>query len=340
VNAERVAEILNRITNASIGVIGDFCIDAYWQLLEGEPELSLETGKPTFAVAQQRYSLGGAGNVVSNIAALGVRRVHAMGVLGNDIFGQEVLRQCEALDVDCQSVVQQPADWQTSVYAKPYRGSEEQNRIDFGRHNHLSEESESKLISALSQNILKLDALVVNQQLPKSLFSPAVIDTLNMLARKHPKKVFLVDSRHRIPEFHSMICKLNAIEAARLFGKTIGKNEEAEKSELCEYAQRLFNQSGKPVFITRGGLGILFFDEKGATEIPAIKAKEPIDTVGAGDTVVAAIVSALAAGVSPSDAAFFAMVAASVTIRKLHQTGTSTPQEILTFARVLSNPLK
>lgn len=331
----RLSELFTRISHASVGVVGDFCLDAYWQLDTQEPELSLETGKETLAVSSQRYSLGGAGNVMSNIAALGVRQPHVYGVVAVDVFGQEMLRQMQTLRVEASGLIRQEADWQTSVYAKPYRGREEQNRIDFGRFNTLSPASERQLIASLTEGITKLDALVVNQQLSKSIFTSAVIDTLNSLAQQYPQKVFLVDSRHRIPDFRSMISKLNAIEAAHLFGKTFGKNELVSTEDLRLYAMHFFGQFGKPVFITRSRLGIFLFDGKETTEIPSINVKEPIDPVGAGDTVVAALSCALAAGANPREAATLAILAAAITVRKLLQTGTATPQEILNLANSL-----
>ena len=61
--------ILDNIRNTRIGVIGDFCLDAYWETDNSRSELSVETGLPTRAVKTQRYSLGGAGNVASNLLA-------------------------------------------------------------------------------------------------------------------------------------------------------------------------------------------------------------------------------------------------------------------------------
>jgi len=331
----QLTDLLSRLHSVSVGVVGDFCLDAYWQLDEGETELSLETGKPTFAVAQQHYSLGGAGNVVNNIAALGVDRIYAYGVLGEDLFGEELLRRLKTVNTDIGGLIRQEADWQTSVYAKPYRGPEEQSRIDFGRANVLSQDSEQQLIAALTEGIVRLDALAVNQQIPKSIFTPGVIAALNNLALQYPEKVFLVDSRHRIREFGSMICKLNAIETAALFGTTIRKNEDCAIEELGDYAKRLFEQSRKPVFITRSRRGLLLFDGNGTSEIPAIEVEDPIDPVGAGDTVVAALASALAAGATLLEAGSFAMVAAAITVRKLQQTGTAQPHEILRLTRSL-----
>ena len=75
---------LARIRKVRAAVFGDFCLDAYWLLEPGERELSVETGLPVRRVQRQRYSLGGAGNVVANLAALGVAEVHAVGLVGRD----------------------------------------------------------------------------------------------------------------------------------------------------------------------------------------------------------------------------------------------------------------
>ncbi len=325
----RLSELLRSIRAVRIGVVGDYCLDAYWQLDEEMPELSLETGKPTFSVALQRYSPGGAGNVACNLVALGAGSVTAFGVVGKDLFGNELLRQLNTAGIDSSGVAVQSIDWQTATYAKPYRGTEEQSRIDFGRLNVLSPDTEHRLIAQIGESIAGLDGLVINQQLPRSLFTHAVINFLNSLAKKNPKKIFLLDARSRIPDFKSMICKVNAVEAAALFGKKIQQNESATREELHDYAGRLYERMRKPVFITRSSLGILLFDGSEITELPALDIKGPIDPVGAGDTVVAALAASLAAGASLTEAGALATVAAAVTVQKLRQTGTAHPDEIL-----------
>ena len=331
--SKKLKHILKDISRVSVAVVGDFCVDAYWALDTQANELSLETGKPTVAIRSQSYSLGGAGNVATNLAALGVRRTFALGVTTDDVFGREMIKQMRGLKIHVGGLVGQSKAWGTPVYAKPYRGSVEQNRIDFGRFNSLFRESEKKLIATLRDEISKVDAVIVNQQLPRSIFTRTVIRALNDLAAKYPDKVFLVDSRHRIPVFRSMICKLNAIEAAGLFGKKVRHNEHIATTQLCRYAEHFFKQFRKPVFITRGRLGLLLFDDNGTLEIPAMKVAGVTDPVGAGDTVVATLAAALAAGATPVQAGSLAMIAAAITIRKLRQTGTASPKEILQITR-------
>ncbi len=69
----KIAKNPDDISSVKIIVIGDFCLDAYWFIDEAMSEISIETNEATRPVAKQRYSLGGAGNVTNNLAALGLR---------------------------------------------------------------------------------------------------------------------------------------------------------------------------------------------------------------------------------------------------------------------------
>lgn len=84
--AELLQEIINKINSVKIAIVGDFCLDAYWFINESRSEISIETGQATQPVRQQKYSLGGAGNVANNLAAMEVKDIRAFGVIGNDPF--------------------------------------------------------------------------------------------------------------------------------------------------------------------------------------------------------------------------------------------------------------
>ncbi len=323
-----LSSILKSIEKARIGVIGDFTLDAYWLLDTGTPEDSIETGKPTEAVVRQKYSLGGAGNVVCNLVDLKVGSVFAFGVISGDIFGREMLKQQEDRRVNVDGMVLQESGWDTPVYAKPYIGMEEQNRIDFGRFNVLGEESGRDLIERLSGRLPEIDVLIINQQLPRGIYSPGVVSSINRLVMDYPGKIFLLDSRNRSEEFEGMTCKVNATEAARMCGERKAFTEFIPIDQLRKYAVRIYERMHKPVYITRSGRGIILFDGTGYTEIPGIQILKRIDPVGAGDTTVSAIAAVLAAGGDHETAGTIGNLAAAVTIQKLQQTGTASQDEI------------
>ena len=79
---KQLAQILSSLARVNVGILGDFCLDAYWSIQEDFSGTSVETGKPVTAISNQRYGLGGAGNVAVNLAAMGVKSPLLFGVLG------------------------------------------------------------------------------------------------------------------------------------------------------------------------------------------------------------------------------------------------------------------
>lgn len=329
---ERLAELLGYLARVRAGVIGDFCLDAYWDLDTSPSELSLETGKAIRAVRHQRYSLGGAGNVVSNLSDLGAGAVYGFSVISDDLFGRELLTLLRARNVDVYGVVMQDGQWDTPVYAKPYRASDEQERFDFGRWNTISPETELKLTGALRTMVPELDVLIVNQQLPRGVYASSVIDGINRIARDEVRLQCVLDARTMSDRFAGMVVKLNAAEIARAAGADPQAGRPLAHDALEKHALAIAAKQRKPVYVTRSEEGILLCDEGRCIDIPAIPLTGPSDPVGAGDSSVAAIALALAAGATPLEAGELANLAAAVTVRKLRQTGTATPAEILAIA--------
>ena len=322
-----LAELLGRIPKARIGIVGDFCLDAYLLIEPAASELSLETGLPTKAVLAQRYSLGGAGNVAANLRALGVRQVAVFGVLGDDPFGWQMLRLFEQEAVDVRGLLVQREGWQTPTYTKPYEGEREGNRIDYGNFNSLAEETAQALLAALEERLGELDILVINQQLPRGIHTPRFRDALTDLVGRHLGFPVLADSRSFSDEFHGTLRKLNEREGARLCGPAAGRRSGLAAARRI--AEELYRRWNRPLFLTRGEFGCLVQDEDGCHEVPGLAILGPTDPVGAGDSMLAGIAAALASGEDPRGAAELGNFVAGVTVQKLRVTGTATPAEVL-----------
>ncbi len=308
------------------GVLGDFCLDAYWILDTEHTEFSVETGLPVRRVRSQRYSLGGAGNVVANLIDLGVGHVQAIGVFGPDPFGGELLRLLRRRGAEIEDSMILDEHWQTMAYTKPHCGDQEESRIDFGAFNSLSEATVRSLMRALETAASENDVIVLNQQVPTGLSNPPVIEQINGVIRRHPDTTFVVDARHHPDLYQGAVLKLNMQEAAAFL------NDPAEDfpiEKAREIAREVAARTGKAAFLTRGERGILVADSGRVHEIPGILIVEKTDPVGAGDTVVAAISAGLASGQEPQAVARLANLAAAVTVRKVQTTGTATPAEIL-----------
>lgn len=325
-----VEAILARLPAARVTVFGDFCLDAYWWLddeTRETAETSLETGLATRRVRRQQYALGGAGNVVANLIDLGVKQVRAVGIIGADLFGGELLRLLEERSVKTGEIVSALTPWQTMVYAKPYRGEAEESRLDFGAFNKLSKDTIELLMSGLERAARDSDIVILNQQVAAGVSTPAVIEQINWIIRNHQQTKFIVDSRHHACLYKGTIFKLNASEAGRLLGEVVDDCT-VPVDRATDYARRLSGKSGQPVFLTRGENGMLVGNGNAVHDVPGIQVIERTDSVGAGDTALAALAAVLGSGGDPLSAAKFANIAASITVRKVQMTGTATPAEI------------
>ncbi|MCU0645903.1 MAG: PfkB family carbohydrate kinase [bacterium] len=327
-NANQLKQILEKIQQVKIAVYGDFCLDAYWFLDPRGGEISAETGLLSQAVKKHYYTLGGASNVVANLAALEPAEIKIIGAVGNDIFGRELPRQFNELGVNHESLVIQEENFYTVTFSKIILDGKEQPRMDFGFFNQRSSETDDRIITGLSQAMHDCDALIFNQQVPNSL-TEKFIHNVNSLFDRFNNKIVLLDTRHYGDRFKNIYRKTNAVEAARLNGVAAEVLDQIDFEATKLHAQKLFDESKKPVFITRGSKGILVVDSSGNHEIPGIEFNKPIDAVGAGDTVVSTLALCLGAGVAPAEAAEFANLAAAVTVQKLFMTGTASGKEIL-----------
>lgn len=326
---ERIKEILDKIGEVKIAVYGDFCLDAYWLMDSDGSEVSVETGLKAEAVASHKYSPGGAGNIVANLAALKPSVIKVIGVVGNDIYGRELSSQLEQLGADVSSLCIQNDDFDTYTYTKKYYGEKEDPRIDFGLKNRRSEETDEALLGNIQEALENSDALIFNQQVTGSITNPAFIDRANELFEKYADKIVVLDSRHFNTKFRNVYRKANEIETAVLLGLDVNPQDYIPFSEIRKHGTRVYERDQKPIFVTCGDRGIISFDASGITEIPGVLLQKKLDTVGAGDTTISALTLCLAAGIPSPEAAAFANLAAAVSVQKLFTTGTASGEEII-----------
>lgn len=330
---ELLKKLLDDIKSVKIIVAGDFCLDAYWFIDESMSEISVETGEPTRPVHNQRYSLGGAGNVAANLATLGAKDIYAFGVIGPDPFGTEMVRIMKETGINTKYLLKQEKDWITHTYAKPYTGDKEHNRIDFGNFNRLTKETAGLLVSNLMKMIPLADAVIINQQVASGIHTDYFRERLLKVIAKFPGKIFITDSRNYNNYYAGTLRKMNDIEAAHLCGITKNPDDTVTREETITFAKILHQRFRKPLFITRGNRGSLTIDQSGISDMPGLMFFSKIDTVGAGDSYLAGAASALAAGYDMITAANLGSLVAGVTVQKLFQTGTASPDEILSIGK-------
>lgn len=337
----RLQSILARCLDLHVGVIGDLGLDAYWMADMTRSFLSRETPRFPRPVVREEYSLGAGANVARNLAVLGVGRVTVFSVLGDDWRGEILRREMLAAGISIDRLVLSPQR-STTTFIKPillgYDSQQEDARIDFENGAPLSAESEDAVIESLVGTIDALDALLVADQLEiNGIVTAKTRESLNALAEANPEKVFAVDSRRRIGLYRNMVLKPNRVEAAEALSLRDDPLELTSEG-LRGIAKRLEEGCARPVFLTLSEGGILVSSGGSQRVVPAAPVTPPLDPVGAGDACMAALGVALASGASPEEAAAFANLAAAVTVEKLNQTGSASPEEILERNKMAQEP--
>jgi len=323
-NSMELKTLLEKISQVRVGIVGDFCLDVYLLLEPGASEPSLETGLSTRPVRSQRYSLGGAGNVAGNLQAMGAKSVSVFGVIGQDPFGGEMRQLLSAKSMDTTGLLIQREQWETHVYMKPYEREQEQHRFDFGGFNQLHPSTSRLLLDKLASALPALDIVIINEQVTHGIHSKEFREKLSALVLEQGGICFVTDSRHYPDDYAGTVRKVDIQQGAELCGKDPGDARGRE-----EIARSLYERWGKTLFLTRGENGCIVCDAQGVHEIPGLLILSPVDPVGAGDSMLAGIAAALAAGAEPFQAAELGSFVAGVTVQKLMQTGTATPEEVL-----------
>ncbi|HEV3261638.1 MAG TPA: PfkB family carbohydrate kinase [Gemmataceae bacterium] len=334
-----LGQILERLPGLTLGVIGDVFLDRYLDIDAALTEPSLETGLDAYQVFRVRSSPGAAGTVINNLVALGVKRVCAVSVIGDDGEGYELRQALGHLRIVEDTWVCSCGGRRTPTYTKPllHRVGEsprELNRLDIKNRTRLPAAAEDGVLRALAEVWPRIDALLVLDQVSEpdcGVVTARVRERLAGLGDADPTKVILADSRERIGLFRSVWLKPNESECRRATRDMVGAPESARFAvEAC--VEELARQAGRPVFCTLGGQGILVVDARlappRAVTIPAYPVDRPIDSVGAGDSTSAGIACALAAGARLEDAAAFGNLVAAVTIQQIGTTGTATPEQL------------
>jgi bifunctional ADP-heptose synthase (sugar kinase/adenylyltransferase) len=316
----RLDQLLGRFPEIKLLVIGDFFLDKYLDLERRWSETSLETGLEAYQAAGVRCSPGAAGTVVNNLRTLDVG-VMALGVIGDDGEGYELKRALMEQDVDISPLIVHP-DRFTPTYTKPMmREMDDQvhelNRIDVKNRSPLPEVIQRQLIERLRALAPSVNGMVVADQVPEAncgVITDQIRTTLSEVARSRPDLIIAADSRERIGLFRNIILKLETAGAT------------------------LHRQNERPVFITVGAEGVLVFSEGDVQHVPGVPVTGPIDIVGAGDSVMAGIVSSLCAGGEPAEAALVGNLVASITVQQLGTTGNASRQQVLDRFREYAQP--
>ena len=309
---------IEQINGRRILVIGDMVADIY---LDGIiSRISREAPVLVLEQAAERIVAGGAANVVNNVATLG-GQVFAVGVLGLDSAAKGLKMVLEKNGAHTDGLLcdeKRPTISKTRIIAGGRATVSQQIvRIDKESKEPLAPAFEAELAACIRQLLPQMDGVVLSDYGSGTITEPIKKE---ILAACHQQGIpSIVDSRYDIRRFGGVgYVKQNDAELAAAVGRKL-----TTEAELCDAGQELLRtMAAEGVLVTRGEKGMTLFEKSGAIHnIPVSDKSEVYDVSGAGDTCVATVILALAAGVEPVRAAELSNIASGIAVRKL---GTAT----------------
>ncbi|EKD45627.1 MAG: hypothetical protein ACD_69C00203G0003 [uncultured bacterium] len=288
---------------AKILVVGDVMLDRYWQ---GDvSRISPEAPVQVVNIRQIEDRVGGAGNVALNINSLG-GSAKLLGLVGNDEAAAIIEKNLEREQIaHCLlRVIGIPTISKLRVIGH----SQQLIRLDF--EEYFKDWNEEPFFTAYIAQLTNSDLVILSDYGKGTLRHSA---RLIELARKMNKPV-LVDPKGRDFSIYrgATIITPNMTEFEAVVGPC------CDESEIESKARQLLSQyEFQAILITRGAHGMsLICEDNSVVHLPT-EAQEVYDVTGAGDTVIATLGAAIAAGEDLPAAIVFANAAAGEVVKKL-----------------------
>jgi D-beta-D-heptose 7-phosphate kinase/D-beta-D-heptose 1-phosphate adenosyltransferase len=302
--------IEGRFGGRRVMVVGDLMLDMH--LWGDVNRISPEAPVPVIRLSRRTETAGGAGNVLLNLAALGIQAT-AAGFVGDDEAGRRLLGRLDDAGVATGAVVRwtgQP----TIVKTRVIGGHQQMLRIDEEPTTPPAAADHDRLWEQIRVGFENggFDAVILSDYL-KGALSPALCQFLITEARRRAIPI-LVDPKGR--DFRKYARATTLKPNRHEFDAAIGPGDSAETT-FPDAGQRLRKELELDfLVVTEGERGMSLIDDRGLTSFPA-HAREVFDVSGAGDTVIAALAAGMVAGLTVDDSLALANVAAGVVVGKV-----------------------
>lgn len=319
-NQTRAQQILQHFNRQTIVVLGDLMLDEF---IWGEVRrISPEAPVPVVEVKRETWHLGGAGNVVSNLLALGAQAI-PIGLIGDDVAGARLREAFATTNANTSGLIvdaARPTTRKTRIVAH----SQQMLRTDREDRTPINTINEANVAAAFEQALAKAQAVIISDY-DKGLLTPSLLQMAIGHAQTVGKTVCLDPKIKNFQHYRGVdVITPNQHEAERAADLEI-TDEESVRTAATNIRNML---ACKNVLITRGEHGMsLLAEDATLFTIPTV-AREVYDVTGAGDTVIATLTLALAAGATLFEAAILANHAAGVVVAKVG-TASLTQSELL-----------
>ncbi|MGN6185963.1 MAG: bifunctional heptose 7-phosphate kinase/heptose 1-phosphate adenyltransferase [Thermoanaerobaculia bacterium] len=315
----RLLQLTEAMKGKLVVVYGDIVADRF---IYGTPK-RISREAPVLILRQYRDDilLGGAGNAINNIYALGGLPV-PVSVLGSDTAGQSLVDRLRDCGIECGGILRaERYNTPTKVRilgGMPHASRQQIVRYDIEDKFEIRPEEAQAFANVLRDAIAVCHAALISDY-GYGVVRPRVVETLTQFA--HGKPVTL-DSRYNLLDYPGVTAATpNEEEAAAAAGTSLWNGEESKINEVAVTLQQGLDCDA--MLITRGsrGMALLERDRDEPMFIPVYGTDQVADVTGAGDTVIATFTLALAAQASFAEAAKLANYAGGIVVMKM---GTAT----------------
>jgi D-glycero-beta-D-manno-heptose-7-phosphate kinase len=300
---------IDEFKNVTALVIGDLMIDEYlWGSVE---RISPEAPVPVVCVQKESHTLGGAGNVIHNLVAMGAA-VMAIGTAGTGKAGQMIFEKLESLGIETDGIIsepQRPTTRKTRVIAS----NQQVLRIDREIKCNINGDTLERLVNIIEDKISRVN-LVILSDYDKGLVTRELVEKTVELAKKH-HVLTLADPKSLDFSKYAQVSVLtpNKKEA----GLAAHMDIRSEKDLFAAGCKIMDQAKLERLLITCGKDGMVLF-ERGKDPYPIeSKARQIFDVSGAGDTAISLLGLGLATGASFKDSAMVANIAAGIVVAKV-----------------------
>ena len=316
----QLQNLLEAVSGVRVACVGDVMLDrfVYGEVSRTSPEAPI----PVLHRGREQAMLGAAGNVARNVAALGGVAALA-GVVGDDAAASEALGMIGA-EARIEGYLVPEKGRPTTVKTRYVAAGQQLLRVDAEDTRPVGADATGKLHSAIKHAAEGAGAVLLSDY-GKGAVTPTVIETCLEAAKANGAKLIVDSKAHSFVGYGEVdVIKPNASELARVTNLPTGTDEEVEAA----LAELLAFSPARAVLVTRSAKGMSLAVRGQPVRHFAGKAREVFDVSGAGDTALAALGLALAAGASHDDAIEFALLASGVVVGK-RGTATASPAELI-----------
>ena len=322
ISPARTRALLKKIAGLRILVIGDVMLDHY--VWGDATRISPEAPVPVVDISRDSHTAGGAANVALNLAELGANCTVA-GYIGRDEGGRQLAKILKDKGI---AALATPGRASTIIKTRVLVQHQQLCRLDRESAPHAYRISSSTFDTLLAPAIKTMDAVILSDYAKGSL-SDELVQGVSELCRRSGILLALDPKPKHALSFHGLdLITPNRKEAAQLAGIELSPHSPFPAEEICRRLHERYGTRNLVITLSEDGL-LLSSEGKPLKQIPTA-AREVFDVSGAGDTSIAALVLALAAGADLETAAHFANAAAGVVVSKIG-TATVTPKELIAY---------